>query len=304
MSKFTQGRAFVLKSIVKNKTLIPHHTSLAGKTYIVSGGSRGIGYNIAEKLVAKGANVSILGKTVTPHKKLENTIYSAAIEINNQSFPGNCIGIPCDVRDPPQIDNAIKETMRHFNERLDGVVLNASALCLNTTLKQTLKEVNLMTDVNIKGSFLMGKKCLEYISKSKSDAGNVLIIAPPMSMIETDDWWVDHLYYSMSKFNMTLMARYWNKEFPNVAVNTLWPRTTIDTAPVRNLLGGQEMVNISRTADIMGDAARHIFLANPKKCTGFHFIDDEVIASVDGNVEKYRVDPTITEKELMPDFFC
>lgn len=302
MSKFTQGRAFVLKSIVKNKMLIPEHTSLAGKTYIVSGGSRGIGYNIAEKLVAKGANVSILGKTVTPHKKLENTIYSAAIEINNQSFPGKCIGIPCDIRDPPQIDNAIKETMRNFNERLDGVVLNASALCLNTTLNQSLKEVNLMTDVNIKGSFLMGKKCLEYISKS--DAGSILIIAPPLSMIDTDDWWLDHLYYSMSKFNMTLMARYWNKEFPNVGVNTLWPRTTIDTAPVRNLLGGQEMVNISRTADIMGDAAKHIFLANPKRCTGFHFIDDEVIASVDGNVEKYRVDPTITEKDLMPDFFC
>ena len=103
---------------------------------------------------------------------------------------------------------------------------------------------------------------------------------------------------------MSLMARYWNKEFKNIGVNTLWPRTTIATAPVKNLLGGEEMMKISRVPDIMGDAALNIFLTNPKRCNGKNFIDDEVLASLDIDVEQYRVDPSINEKDLMPDFFC
>ena len=123
-------------------------------------------------------------------------------------------------------------------------------------------------------------------------------------MLYDDTWWVNHLYYSMSKFNMTLMAKYWNKEFPNIGVNTLWPRTTINTAPVKNLLGGEEMMNISRRTDIMGDAAKYILSSDPLKCTGKNFIDDEVLASLDIDIEQYRVNSDIKEKDLMPDFFC
>ena len=132
----------------------------------------------------------------------------------------------------------------------------------------------------------------------------MLIIAPPLEMLYTDDWWVNHLYYSISKFNMTLMAKYWNKEFPNVGVNTLWPRTTINTAPVKNLLGGEKMMNISRRTDIMGDAAKHILASDIAKCSGKNYIDDEVLASLDIDVEQYRVNEGVKEKDLMPDFFC
>ena len=148
----------------------------------------------------------------------------------------------------------------------------------------------------------MGQKCLKHIKNN--DHGNVLVISPPIDMLNTDEWWVNHLYYSMSKFNMSLMAKFWDKEFPNVSVNTLWPRTTINTAPVRNILGGEEMMQISRTTDIMGDAAKSIFLADPKICTGKNFIDDEVLASLDIDVEDYKVNKNISEKDLMPDFFC
>ena len=103
---------------------------------------------------------------------------------------------------------------------------------------------------------------------------------------------------------MSLMAKYWNKEFPSIGINTLWPRTTINTAPVQNILGGDEMVNISRRSDIMGEAAKHIIYADPKICNGKNFIDDEVLASLDIDVEQYRVNPDIKEKDLMPDFFC
>ena len=294
--------AFVLKSIRKDMSLLPKKSYLNGKTYIVSGASRGIGFNIAKKLVEKGANVTIIGKTQNPHPKLEGTIYSALEELQNISNEKSTVlAFPCDIRNPVEIDITINETLK-VNGKIDGVVLNASALCLNDTLQQTKKEVDLMSSVNINGTYLFGQKCLQHMYKNKE--GHMLMIAPPIDMLYTDDWWTNHMYYSMSKFNMSLMAKFWNKEFLNIGVNTLWPRTTINTAPVKNLLGGEKMISISRTADIMGDAAYHILAADPMKCNGKNFIDDEVLASLDIDVENYRVNPDIKEKDLMPDFFC
>jgi len=243
MKAIKNNYAYVLKSIKKDRSLQPKIKSLDGLTYVVSGGTRGIGFNIAKNLALQGANIVLLGKTEVKHAKLEGTIYSAAEKISELTKSSNCIGIPCDVRSSAQIDNAMNETISYFG-KIDGTILNASALCLN------------------------------------------------------------HFYYSMSKFNMSLMAKFWDKEFKNVGVNTLWPRTTIDTAPVRNILGGDDMVNISRRVGIMGEAAKHIIMADQEKCTGKNFIDDEVLASMDIDVEQYRVNETISEKELMPDFFC
>ena len=301
MKSIKNNYAYVLKSIKKDKSLKPVYENLKDKTYIISGGSRGIGYNIAKKLSLQGANVVITGKTQTKHPKLEGTIYSAAENICDITKNSNCVAVPCDVRINKDIDQVVSETISMFGS-INGVVLNASALCLNNTLKQTEKEINLMNGVNINGTFLMGKKCLSHIKNSSH--GNVLVIAPPIEMLYTDEWWVNHLYYSMSKFNMSLMAKFWDKEFPNISVNTLWPRTTINTAPVKNILGGEEMMQISRRTDIMGDAAKNIFLADPKICTGKNFIDDEVLASLDIDVEDYKVNKNISEKDLMPDFFC
>ena len=301
MNSIKSRYAYVLKSIKKDLTLKPILENLNGKTYVISGASRGIGYNIAKNLAIAGANVTILGKTQIKHPKLEGTIYSAAEEINDTIKKSSCLAVVCDIRNSKEIDNAIGETISAFG-KIDGVVLNASALCLNNTLNQTEKEIDLMTSVNINGTFLMGQKCLKHIKNS--DHGSVLTISPPIDMLYTDDWWNNHLYYSMSKFNMSLMSKFWNKEFPNVGINTLWPRTTIDTAPVRNILGGEEMSNISRKTDIMGEAARIILMADPSICNGKNFIDDEVLASLDIDTEQYRINPDIKEKDLMPDFFC
>ena len=301
MNSIRNKYTYVLKSIKKDISLKPLLQDLSGKTYIISGASRGIGYDISKKLALLGANVTITGKTITEHPKLEGTIYSSAEKICEITQSSRCLGIPCDVRVDKDIEFAVNETLDVFG-KIDGVILNASALCLNNTLNQTSKEIDLMNSVNITGTFKMGQKCLHHISQSIHPS--VLIIAPPIDMLYEDDWWKNHLYYSMSKFNMSLMAKFWNKEFPNVAVNTLWPRTTIATAPVRNILGGEAMVQLSRTPDIMGDAACHIIKADPSICTGKNFIDDEVISSMNEDVEKYRVNKDLSEKDLMPDFFC
>ena len=294
--------AFVLKSIKKNTTISPCLKPLHRKTYIVAGATRGIGFNIAKKLALSNAYVSILGKTIKPHPKLDNTIYTAAEKIKEAAQSPTCMAIPHDVRNnnSKQLDYIFNETEDVFG-KVDGIVLNASALCLNNTLNQTEKEIELMSSVNINGTYLLGQR---FLQRMKNRKGHILIIAPPIDMLYTDDWWTNHLYYSISKFNMSLMAKFWNKEFPNIAVNTLWPRTTINTAPVKNLLGGDKMINISRTTDIMGDAAKHILASDPDTCNGNNFIDDEVLASLDIDIEQYRVNPNIQEKDLMPDFFC
>jgi citronellol/citronellal dehydrogenase len=233
MLSVKKNYAFVLKSIKKDSTLKPINTTLKDKTFIIGGGTRGIGFNIAKKLAMKGANVTIIGKTQSKHPKLEGTIYSSAEKICNLVKRPAVLGIPCDLRVPKQMDHVINETLDVFGS-IDGVVLNASALCLKDTLNQTEKEVELMSSVNINGTYLFGQKCLQHMHKNK---GHMLIISPPLDMLYNDHWWVNHFYYSMSKFNMSMMAKYWNKEFSNIAVNTLWPRTTINTAPVQNSLG-------------------------------------------------------------------
>lgn len=302
MQNIKKNYTYVLKSIKKDKTLLPIHENLKNKSFIVSGGTRGIGFNIARKLALQGANVTIVGKTQSKHPKLEGTIYSAAESICEETQRPNCMAVACDIRDSKQIDHAINETLDVFGKGLYGVVLNASALCLNDTLHQTEKEIDLMSSVNINGTYLFGQKCLQTMHKN--DSGHIIIIAPPIEMLYTDDWWINHLYYSMSKFNMSIMAKYWNKEFKNIGINTLWPRTTIDTAPVRNILGGEDMANISRRPAIMGDAAKIIMSSDSAICNGNNYIDDEVLASLDVDVETYRVDNDIKEKDLMPDFFC
>lgn len=298
-----QGYGYVLKSIKKDKSLLPISTNLENKTYVIAGGTRGIGLAIGKSLSKLGANIVILGKTKNPRPKLEGTLETARREIQEQNptKDHSVMGIQCDVRNNIEVSHSIDCVIERYGQ-INGAVLNASALCLNPTLMQTKKEVDLMSQVNINGTFYTGQSCLRHISKMNN--GHVLVIAPPLSMLNEDHWWTPHMYYSMSKFNMTLMAKSWAKEFPGIGVNTLWPRTTIDTAPVRNILGGEPMANISRKTDIIGEAAKHIFLADPNVCTGKNFIDDEVCVSRDVDVEQYRVNPDIKEKELMPDFFC
>ena len=302
MKAVKQNYTYVLKSIKKDKTLDPIYTDLKNKTFIVAGGSRGVGFEIAKNLAVNGANVTIVGKTISKHPKLDNTIFSAAEEICDLTKRPNCMAVQCDIRDSKQIDFAISETLDVYGKGLYGAVLNASALCLNNTLDQREKEVELMSAININGTYLFGQKCLQQMINNKR--GHLLLIAPPINMLYTNEWWVNHFYYSMSKFNMTLMAKFWSKEFPNIGVNTLWPRTTLDTAPVRNILGGGEMVKHSRSPRIMGDSGGIIFKSDPLICTGNNYIDDEVLASQDVDVEQYRITKEMKEKDLMPDFFC
>ncbi len=268
--------------------------SLKNKTLFITGASRGIGLAIAMKAAADGANVAIAAKTVEPHAKLEGTIHTAAAEIEKAG--GRALPLAVDVRDEEQVKEAIDKTAATFGG-LDIVVNNASAIQL-TSVKQTdMRRFDLMHQINARGTFMVSKYALPYLEKAENP--HILMLSPPLDM--KTKWFAPHTAYSMAKFGMSLVVLGLAGEMRGkVAVNALWPRTTIATAAIKNLLGGDMVMRMSRTPDILADAACRIF-EKPKSFSGNFLIDDTFLAA-EGvtDFDRYRVDPS---QPLQVDFF-
>jgi citronellol/citronellal dehydrogenase len=270
--------------------------SLAGKTLFITGASRGIGLAIALRAARDGANVAIAAKTDAPHPKLPGTIHTAAAEI--EAAGGRALPLTVDVRDEEAVKAAIERTAAHFGG-LDIVVNNASAIGLTPAATTDMRRFDLMHQVNARGTFMVSKYAIPHLER----AGNphILMLSPPLDMKEK--WFAPHTAYSMAKFGMSLVVLGLAGELgpKGIAVNALWPRTTIATAAIRNLLGGDEVVRRSRTPDIVADAAHAVF-AKPAKSFSGHFLIDDSFLATEGvsDFDRYRVDPT---RPLQADFF-
>ena len=247
--------------------------TLSGRTILMSGGSRGIGLAIAVRAAQDGANVALLAKTEKPHPKLEGTIHTAAAAIEEAG--GQALPIVGDVRDEASVAEAVARTAERFGG-IDIVVNNASAIDLSKTPDLAMKKYDLMQDINTRGSFLLAKTALPHLGQS--GAAHILTLSPPLNL--NPQWAGKHLGYTIAKYGMSLVTLGLAEELrgQGIAANSLWPRTTIATAAVRNLLGGEEVVARSRTPEIMADAAHEILTRDPRECTGNFFIDDEVLA--------------------------
>ena len=271
-------------------------TSLKGKTLFITGASRGIGLAIALRAAHDGANIAIAAKTAEPHPKLKGTIYTAADEIRTAG--GNALPLVCDIRDEAQVMAAIGKTVAEFG-RLDICVNNASAISLTNSQGTDMKRFDLMMDINTRGTFMVSKYCIPHLRKAENP--HILMLSPPLDM--KPKWFAGSTAYSLAKFGMSICVLGLSAELESagIAVNALWPRTTIATAAVGNLLGGDAMMRASRTPAIMGDAA-HVILTRPsREFTGNFCIDDKVLyAEGVRDFERYRVDPSVP---LMSDFF-
>ena len=276
--------------------------SLRGKTLFITGASRGIGLAIGLRAAKDGANVVIAAKTADPNPKLPGTIYSAAKEIEEAG--GKALPIQCDIRFEEQVQAAVAKAVETFGG-IDILVNNASAINLSNTPSTDMKRYDLMHSINTRGTFLVSKTCIPHLRKAAENGGNahVLNLSPPLDQITKEKWFAPHTAYTMAKFGMTLCALGMAGEFRSagIAFNTLWPRTTIATAAVKNLLGGDAVMQGSRSPDIMGDAAYAIFSKPSREFTGNFCIDDEILASVGvTDLSKYSMTPGGT---LFPDFF-
>jgi citronellol/citronellal dehydrogenase len=270
--------------------------SLVGKTLLITGASRGIGLAIGLRAARDGANIAIVAKTIKPHPKLEGTIFTAAEEIEKAG--GKALPLAADIRDEAAVKDAVDRTAETFGG-IDIVVNNASAISITRTPQTEMKRYDLMQQINTRGAFMVTKFSLPHIEKAANP--HVLMLSPPLDMKEK--WFAPHAAYSMAKYGMSLCVLGFAGEFraQGIAVNALWPRTTIATAAIKNLLGGEVIMRASRKPEILADAAYLIFQKPSRDFTGNFLIDDTFLAS-EGitDFDRYRVDPTMA---LQRDFF-
>ena len=271
--------------------------SFKNKNVLITGGSRGIGKAIAIRLAKEGANIAIAGKTAEANPKLEGTIYSAAEEIA-QAGTGKILPIQADIRFEDQINAMVEKTVEVLGG-IDILVNNASAIGLTTTEQTEPKRFDLMHDINIRGSFFTSKACIPYLKKSTN--AHILNLSPPISLDKK--WFGKHLAYTMSKYGMSMIVIGLAEELKpfKIAANALWPRTTIATAAVKNLLGGDYLIQRSRTPEIVADAAFYILQKPAEECSGNFYIDEEILIQ-EGltDFSKYAVNPS---QNLMTDLF-
>ena len=271
-------------------------STLSGKTLFITGASRGIGRAIGLGAAREGANVAIAAKTAEPNPKLPGTIFSAAKEIEKAG--GKALPLTVDVRDEAQVRAALDKTFATFGG-VDIVVNNASAISITNSQATDMKRFDLMHQINARGTFMVSKFAVPFLEKS--DNPHILMLSPPLDL--TEKWFAGSTAYSMAKYGMSLVVLGLAGELRSkgVAVNALWPRTTIATSAIKNRRGGDAAMRASRTPDILADAARVIFLRDAKTFTANFLIDDTFLFE-NGvrDFDCYRVDPTV---DLAPDFF-
>jgi citronellol/citronellal dehydrogenase len=261
---------------------------LKDHTLFITGASRGIGLAIALRAARDGANIAIAAKTDKPHPKLAGTIFTAADEITKAG--GNALPLVVDVRDEAQVKDAIEQTVATFG-RLDIVVNNASAVQRASVVDTDMRRFDLMHQVNTRGTLMVSKYAIPHLEKAKNP--HILMNSPPLDFREK--WFAGSTAYSIAKYGMSLVVLGLAGELraKGIAVNALWPRATIATAAIKNLLGGERVMRMSRTPAIMADAAYLVFQKPSRSFTGNFLIDDTFLAA-EGitDFEQYRADPS------------
>lgn len=270
-------------------------TTLQGKTLLITGASRGIGLAIALRAARDGANVVIAAKTAEPHPKLPGTIYAAAEAVEAAGV--QALPLVVDVREEVQVKAAFEAAAARFGG-IDIVVNNASAIQLTRTPETDMRRFDLMHQVNTRGTFLVSKTALPYLEAS--DNPHILMLSPPLDLAEK--WFAPHVAYSMAKYGMSLVVLGLAGELrpKGIAVNALWPRTTIATSAIEFVVG-EALMKRSRTPDIIADAAHLVFTKDAREFTGNFLIDDSFLADHGvTDFDRYRVDPS---SGLQEDFF-
>lgn len=271
---------------------------LTNKTVFISGASRGIGLEIAKKFASEGANIVIVAKTDKPHPKLEGTVFSAAEEV--EKLGGRALPCVVDIREESQVMEAVQQAVTTFGG-IDILVNNASAIQLTGTLETEMKRYDLMNGVNARGTYLCSKACLPYLLKSENP--HVITLSPPLNM--EAKWFKHHVAYSMAKYGMSMVTLGMSAEFAGkVAFNSLWPKTIIATAAIEFAVGNAEMLRLARKPTIMADAAFEIVQQDAKVYSGNFLIDEEVMKAAGlQDFSHYKNDPSVDDKQLIPDFF-
>ena len=260
--------------------------SLRGNTVFITGSTRGIGREIALRCARDGANIVVTGKTSEPHPRLPGTIHTVAREV--EAAGGKALPIQLDVRDADAVADALKQAAATFGG-LDCLVNNASAISLTGTLDTPVKRLDLMLAVNLRGTFVCSQACIPHLKKASNP--HILTLSPPLNV--RPRWFKSHVAYTMAKYGMSMCTLGMSEEFraAGIAVNSLWPRTTIATAAIE-VNFPEAILKASRKPAIMADAAYAILNRDSRKATGNFYIDETVLRE-EGvtDFDQYAVSP-------------
>jgi citronellol/citronellal dehydrogenase len=245
--------------------------NLKDKVIFITGGSRGIGLAIAKRAAQDGAKIVIAAKTSEAHPTLPGTIYTAVEEIVEAGGQG--LAVKMNIREHSEIVSAVEKAVDHFGG-IDILINNAGAIHPTNTLNTEMKRFDLMHQVNTRGTFAVSQACLPHLFNAPNP--HILTLSPPLNM--HDKWFENHLAYTLSKYGMSMCVLGMAREFKSqgVAVNALWPQTTIATAALRQTPHGERLSLMSRKPEIMAEAA-HWILCQPSTCTGNFFVDETVL---------------------------
>jgi citronellol/citronellal dehydrogenase len=268
---------------------------LQEKVIFITGASRGIGREIALRFARDGANIIVAAKTAQEHPTLEGTIFSVSKEI--ERLGGTALPLQLDIRDEDKVLEAVAKAVESFGV-IDILVNNASAIFLAPTLKTPIKRFDLITSVNTRGTFLCSQACIPHLKNASNP--HILTLSPPLNMNPL--WFKDNVAYTISKYGMSMCTLGMAEELKpdGIAVNSLWPRSTIATAAIE-VNFPKEIFEASRRPAIVADAAYEIVTSDSRKVTGNFFIDEEVLRS--SGVKDFKIYAVNPEKELYPDFF-
>jgi citronellol/citronellal dehydrogenase len=272
-------------------------TTLAGRTILMSGGSRGIGLAIAVRAARDGANVALVAKTDRPDPRLAGTIHTAAEAIREAG--GNALPIVGDIRDDATIADAVERTVAEFGG-IDVVVNNASVLNLSPTADLDPKRYDLMQDVNVRGTFMLTRAAIPHLLASPDP--KVLTLSPPINL--DPRWFAGHPAYTMAKYGMTMAALGFAHELGQKGVSStcLWPATLVATDAIGNLPGGDQMVAVSRKPDIVADAAYAVLTTDGQELNGQTLIDEDLLRER-GVTDFAAYSMTGRDEGLAPDIF-
>jgi citronellol/citronellal dehydrogenase len=244
---------------------------LKDKIVFITGASRGIGREIALRCAKEGAKIAVTAKTAESHPTLSGTIYTVAKEIEEAG--GTALPIQLDIRDENAVHEAVAKIVKEWGG-IDILINNASAIYLANTLEIPMKRFDLIFSVNVRGTFVCSQACIPHLKKSHNP--HILNLSPPLNM--EPKWFKDHLAYTMSKYGMSMCTLGMAEELKTdgIAVNSLWPRTTIATAAIE-VNFPKEILQASRKPSIMADAAYEILISDSRQVTGHFFVDEDFL---------------------------
>ncbi len=256
------------------------HPDLSGRAAVVTGASRGIGKSLALRLAREGAAVTVAAKSEQSTGRLPGSIHETVEEI--RAAGGRALAVAADVRDEDAIRNVIERTIAEFG-RLDILVNNAGAIWAQRILETPPKRFDLMIGINVRAAYIASYYALPHMIKQ--GWGHILNMCPRLSNTPSPG----KVAYMISKLGMArltigLAAEH---EADNIAANSLWPRTIIESQASINW--GMADRSQWRTPEIVCDASLAIFAQPPRACTGRQWIDEKALTQLAGvtNFDQY-----------------